>query len=142
MRGKTFFDCKDNDARRDLLERALLLKKDRKPELQKSLGLEVNPDACLYTMLHRLCEQKGYEAAIPAMREMLKSHPDIQIVVGGPADDFGQGKLFKDELDEIAIPIPAVPRVLMPMNSPQTVVIGPPLIPGLIVESVCINSTP
>jgi len=102
LRDATFFECKNREAREDLFERAMAMKKDRKRELQQMAGLDVNPEACVFTMLHRLCEQKGYEIAIDSMREMLIKNKDAQIVVGGPPEDSAQGRDFKRQIDAMA----------------------------------------
>jgi len=60
------------------------------------VGLKEDKNSTLFTMLHRLCEQKGYEIAIPAMRKILDEDPNVQIVIGGPAD--ADGRYFMNEL--------------------------------------------
>ncbi|MCX5666323.1 MAG: glycosyltransferase, partial [Candidatus Omnitrophica bacterium] len=52
-------------------------------------------------MLHRLCEQKGYEIAIDAIRDLLDNNADAQVAIGGPAEDSDQGRWFKGELEKI-----------------------------------------
>lgn len=102
LRQQTFFEAKDIAARRELFSRVKNnIKPAAKSELQHMLGLNINEKACLFTMLHRLCEQKGYEIAIDAIREVLDSNPDVQIVVGGPAEDSEKGRDFKRRLGEM-----------------------------------------
>lgn len=99
LRQQTFFECIDRSERQELFQKGANLKASAKDELQGLVGLVKNPDACLFTMLHRLCEQKGYEIAIDAIRKLLDEKSDAQVVVGGPAEDTDQGRWFKKQLE-------------------------------------------
>lgn len=101
LRQHTFFECVDRSERQKLFQRSANLKASAKDELQVLVGLVKNPDACLFTMLHRLCEQKGYEIAIDAIRKLLNEKSAAQVVVGGPAEDTDQGRWFKKQLEEM-----------------------------------------
>ncbi len=99
---KTFFECKDKAERMRLFEEvSKKIKPAAKKELQATLGLKQSENSCIFTMLHRLCEQKGYEIAIDSIRELLDNSDDAQVVIGGPAEDSDQGRYFVREIIKI-----------------------------------------
>ncbi len=98
----TFFECRDRMERNKLFHEVRDdMKHKAKNELQDMLGLKKDKDACLFTMFHRLCEQKGYEIAIDAVKGLLNDNPDAQVVIRGPAEDSEQGRWFKKQLEDM-----------------------------------------
>ncbi|MBU1869802.1 MAG: glycogen/starch synthase, partial [Candidatus Omnitrophica bacterium] len=64
---------------------------DKKPlnkaALQKELGLEVNPDAILISMIARMDRQKGVELLGPMVRRLLTENPRVQVIIAGKEAD-------------------------------------------------------
>ncbi|MDD4202923.1 MAG: glycogen/starch synthase [Candidatus Omnitrophica bacterium] len=83
LRNESFFTTRNKEK---LFQKSKNLKANAKKTLQQKTGLTVDESAPLLTMLHRFTEQKGYEIALPAIKDILFSDPKIQVVIGGPAE--------------------------------------------------------
>lgn len=73
--------------RRDRLERVL-----NKLLLQFERNLEINPDAVIFSMIHRVCEQKGFQLLLEASYGIFQTLA-LQAIIGGavsPGDQRGE----------------------------------------------------
>jgi starch synthase len=66
----------------DMQRRETLVKMRNKLLLQAQRGLEVNPDRVLFSMIHRISEQKGFQLLLDAS-EGIFSHLRFQGIIGG-----------------------------------------------------------
>lgn len=57
--------------------------------LQKERGLTVDPDAIIFTMIHRISEQKGFQLLLEASEGIFK-HLGIQTIIGGAVSSGDQ----------------------------------------------------
>ena len=66
----------------DLERREILVKMRNKLLLQSQRGLEVDPDRILFSMIHRISEQKGFQLLLDASKGIFK-HLKFQGIIGG-----------------------------------------------------------
>ncbi len=65
-------------------------KAKNKAKLQKMLGLEVNPDTCLISIISRLASHKGIDLVISRFHDIMRSN--VQFVVLGTGDKYLENK--------------------------------------------------
>ncbi len=70
------------DAIKDEKRRAIVTRMRNKLLLQKERHLDVDPDAILFSMIHRISEQKGFQLLLEASEGILRTL-GIQVIAGG-----------------------------------------------------------
>lgn len=80
-----------------------------KEKLQEELGLPVNKDICMISMISRLVSHKGIDLVIDIIWKMMDL--DIQLVILGTGD-----KYYEDKLKELAWKYPNKMRALIQFN--------------------------
>ncbi len=73
----------------DAQRREMLVKMRNKLLLQAQRGLEVNPDRILFSMIHRISEQKGFQLLLDASEGIFK-HLGFQGIIGGSVSSGDQ----------------------------------------------------
>ncbi len=66
----------------DPVRRSMVVRMMNKLMLQHERGLEVNPDRILFSMIHRISEQKGFQLLLDASEGIFK-HLGFQAILGG-----------------------------------------------------------
>ena len=86
-------------------------KLENKKELQKALGLQVNENTCLISVISRLVQHKGIDLIIERFHDIMKE--DVQFVLLGTGD-----KYYEDKFREFASWYPGRVSTLITFNNP------------------------
>jgi len=70
-----------------------------KAELQKTFGLQVDPDCPVFGLVSRLTDQKGLNYLLPAIKNILESDSSVQFILLGSGDPVFVRKL--NELETV-----------------------------------------
>ncbi len=74
---------------KDLEWKEILVRLSHKLMLQLSRGLKVDPDVILFTMIHRISEQKGFQLILDASEGLVKTL-NYQMIIGGAVSSGDQ----------------------------------------------------